>query len=125
MAQAACEIEKYACNPRSIQTARLLTGAQEVLAELAAPGALAAMLLSIGRDVWRDFFDGRWRHSAEKGSDLAGIITRTIAFHNRAPDDLVGQAALFSRIMMAVKSHNRRLRLPAALFIGVVLAGLV
>ena len=83
--------------------------------ELAAPAVLTAGLITLARDpacaeIWEDVFAGRWTHVATRGSDIAGLITRAIQVSNRRPEGIPGQAQLFSRIMMAFKSHARLLR---------------
>lgn len=118
LASKASKIAEYACDTTSLATARTRLGSMDIPSELAAPGALAAALVSIARDpdcdeIWNDVFAGRWSHDPDQGSDVAGQIVRTIEMHNRQCAGIESQAELFARIQMAIKSHVRRSRTEA------------
>jgi len=77
--------------------------------ELAAPAVLAGLMVSLARNpgffsLWEDIFAGRGLHHPTQGSDLAGVLTRSIQISNRRPEGLRGQARLFCRIIMLIGS---------------------
>ena len=114
MAEQVAQLEEYAFDTDELWGALSVLKQLTVPAELAAPGALAACLVSLVKDptsiaVWQKVFAGSWSHNPQHGSDIAGLITRSIQRHNRrCCDGVLSQAQLFARIMMALKSDARR-----------------
>ena len=114
LAATVASMAEYAFDVNGLTEARALLEKIDMPAELAAPGVLAAALVSLVRDptclpIWEAVFCGHWSHDPDKGSDIAGLITRSIQFTNRRCEGAEAQAALFTRAMMALKSYARRL----------------
>ena len=113
MARQAAVVEAYSFDQARLSDARMLLEQLHVPAELAAPGALTACLVSLACDqaslwIWQDTFSGRWSHDPDLGSDVVGLVTRSIQLHNRRHDGMRSEAQLVARIMMAIKSYTRR-----------------
>ena len=114
----ACKLQRFACAKRSQRRGMQTLKGLSVPAELAAPGALAAALVTISRDpsaeqIWRDAFAGHWSHQPGQGSTVAGQLVQAIAHHNRQPHGLGGELALMARCCMAIKTHCRLRRTTA------------
>lgn len=113
MAEQVADIKEYSFDVDQLSAARAALTRFDIPAELAAPGALAACLVSLVRNpscvaIWENVLAGRWSHGANKGSNAAGLITRSIQVDNRRWNGVSSQALLFARILMALKNHARR-----------------
>jgi hypothetical protein len=111
----ACKLQRFACKKRAQRRGMKVLKGLSVPTELAAPGALAAAVATIGRDpgaerIWKDAFAGRWSHRPGEGTTTAGQLVQAIGFHNRQPHGLNGELALMARCCMAIKTHRRMLR---------------
>lgn len=112
MARAVRDLEPFGFEVGALDDARDVLDAMEIPSELGAPAVLTAALVSLARDpdrvgMWSDIFAGCWSHDPHEGSDTAGLITRAIQVANRREGGLPGQAQLFARAMMAIKTHDR------------------
>jgi hypothetical protein len=113
LAERAASVPEYAWDVGRLEAARAQLESVAFPLELAAPGALAAAMVSLARDpgrqaTWCDVSVRRWSHDPDSGSDLSGLIVRTIEMHNRQSAGAESQAELFARILMAIKSDDRR-----------------
>lgn len=113
MAAGVAHLNEFSHCPEELSAARQRLAEMDIPGERAAPGVLAACLVSLARDpscagIWNDVWAGRWSHDPDLGSDVAGLITRSIDVHNRRREGVKGQARLFARVMMAIKSHVQR-----------------
>lgn len=115
IARRACKLQRFACKKRSQRRGMKVLKALSIPTELAAPGALAAAVVTISRDpgaerIWKDAFAGRWSHRPGEGTTTAGQLVQAIGFHNRQPHGLNGELTLMARCCMSIKTHRRLLR---------------
>ena len=112
MAKRVQSLDEYTFETQCLPQVTMTLEQIKLPAELAAPGALAAALVSLAQDpgnirTWKDVAAGHWSHDPHRGSDLAGVITRSIRWTNQKNRGVDGQAILFARILMAFKTHRR------------------
>ena len=115
IARQAATVGEYAADPTDLEKAREQLEKMDIPNELAAPGALAAAIVTMARNpddraIWENAFAGRWIHESQGRSDTSGLIVGAIRYHNRAEHGLDDELALFARCTMAIKSHHRLTR---------------
>lgn len=114
LAKRACSIGEFQTDEAGRTRVLERLKAMDIPNEMASPGALAAAVVTIAQDpcnetIWRDAYEGRWGHDPDRGSTVAGLITRSIQTANRIEHGVEGEAEVFSRCHMALKSYWRRL----------------